>query len=68
VQRAIYKSYASLASSIQENLKDKFYVRVSDQRKKAQLDQDTMFTDLQQFLDPLHNKQNFCTQYKLSAL
>ena len=25
VQRAIYKSYASLASAIQQNLKDRFY-------------------------------------------
>ena len=48
VQRAIYKSYASLASALQRNLKDRIYVS-KNQRKGAasQFDADTMFEDLQ---------------------
>ena len=46
VQRAIYRSYASLASSIQQNLKDKFYFKESDKKKNALHEADTYFSDL----------------------
>ena len=32
------------------------------------LDVDSMFEDLQQFMDPLYNKTMFSTQYRLSHL
>ena len=46
VQRAIYKSYASLASAIQQNLKDRFYQPYSG-KAKSKFEADTMFSDLQ---------------------
>ena len=68
IQRAIYKSYASLASAIQQNLKDRIYQAHSNEELKARHDADTYFEDLQQFMDPLYNKTVFSTQYRLSHL
>ena len=68
IQRAIYKSYASLASAIQQNLKDRIYQAHSNEELKARHDADTYFEDLQQFMDPLYNKTVFSTQYCLSHL
>jgi len=49
-------------------LKDRLYQGIKDKKSKAQFDADNMFADLQQFMDPLHNKQGFSTQYRLSHL
>ena len=66
VQRAIYKSYAALASAVQQNIKDRYF---SDQEGTgAQATEDSMFLALQEFFDPIYNKQQYSTQNRLSML
>ena len=62
VQRAIYKSYASLASAIQQNLKDRFlkgFTKGGNQGAQT-------YGELQQFLDSMFEKDMFTTMKRQS--
>ena len=69
VQKQILKSYASLASAIQTNLKDRIYRSfLPDRKLQAQKEADLYFADLHEFLDPVFNKTAFSSMYRKSHL
>lgn len=57
VQKAIFKSYASLASAISPNLKDKIYRQIKSDQQLRNHEIDTKFADIIDYLDPMYHKE-----------
>ena len=57
MQKAIFKSYAALASAISPNLKDKIYRQIKNEQHLRNHEIDTKFADIIDYLDPMYHKE-----------